>query len=249
MEDTNKSNLRKKLSHIRAWAQKDVQNARENITLWKSQKDTHNFFIQNIESIITDSIHKFFPPEVLMNFPQDGVQQILSSEVIYYNIIKWAHIDGISVVIGYQKVFENMIELYVTDAFRKFAKKMLFPDADWSHHMEKSLYNIINKNYILSLGRLYELILLLRENTHNWVYTQAFQQFLNSNSSLQKSLQDDDFFLQLQTLVEMQVFGYKRHSGFISEAETKSIRTLFVWDFLSQNCLIYKLAASQDIIW
>lgn len=39
-----------------------------------------------------------------------------------------------------------------------------------------------------------------------------FKEFLESRPSLQKSLQNKEFFIQLESLVEMQVFGYKRHA-------------------------------------
>lgn len=97
LKEENKR-LREKLAHAQSWMQKEV-----------SQKDKH----ANI-SAIEENIYTFFPAEVLSHFPTDGVENIISSELVYSHILAGETLDGMGVVLGYQKVIDEMIELYIT---------------------------------------------------------------------------------------------------------------------------------------
>lgn len=63
--------LKERLSHAQNWMQKEV-----------SQHNTHG----NI-SAIEEKIYHFFPAEVLSYFPQNGVENIISSELIFTHIL------------------------------------------------------------------------------------------------------------------------------------------------------------------
>ena len=51
-----------------------------------------------------------------------------------------------------------MIEMYITKGFRKYIEKNNLSRSPVNSPLEKSLHNVIEKKYILSLGRLYQIL-------------------------------------------------------------------------------------------
>jgi hypothetical protein len=66
-------------------------------------------------------------------------------------MMKNPNIDGFSVVSSYHKVLDLFIESFVTNNFRKYAKKKNCTILRVNDPLEKSLHLIINKKYILSV--------------------------------------------------------------------------------------------------
>jgi len=140
LEEENKI-LKRKLSHAQQWMKKEIS-TRE----------------MNIASQIEEQIYAFFPVESLSHFPAYGLENIVSSEIIFRHIIDGENLDGMGVIIGYQKVIDDMVELYITKGFRKYAQKHSSISSPINTPLEKSLHSVVHKKYILSLGRIYGLL-------------------------------------------------------------------------------------------
>jgi hypothetical protein len=116
--------LKKKLSVLSSWAAKDVKDNIRTIARERSAGLSINAFseeskAENIEERITG----YFGHIMLMNAPQGVVDDLTTSEVNYYNLMQNPGIDGLSVVTGYHKALDTLIESFISKGFRKFAKK------------------------------------------------------------------------------------------------------------------------------
>ena len=135
LEEENKR-LKEKLAHAQSWMQKEISEKSS------SQSISH----------IEEKIYKFFPAEVLSHFPQDWIKNIVSSELIYSHILSGETLDGMSVIIGYQKTIDEMVELYITKWFRKYVSKHSYISSPINTPLEKSLHIVVTKKYILSFN-------------------------------------------------------------------------------------------------
>jgi hypothetical protein len=106
--------LKEKLEHAKQWMQKEVASSRRYIIHTQAKSKNEVFANTSREDTILEQIYSFFPPEVLAHFPENGVSNLLSSEIIFYQILSGLHVDGTGVIIGYQKTLDMMIESYIT---------------------------------------------------------------------------------------------------------------------------------------
>ena len=239
--------LKRQLVAARKWMSQEVHGAQKIINREKTQWDTHSLYHSNLEDIISERIYSFFPSEVLSYFPSDGIKNILSSELIYYHIIHGWHVDGTWVIIWYQKVLDGMIELYITKWFRKYIKKYKLSHPPKNNPLEKAFHSVIEKNYILSLGRLYAVLKDIHSQKNLSGYSQYFSEYLKSRPFLQKALLESDFLLQLESLTHLHATWEKRHHGSLSPENTQKARNLCIGNFTDTDCLLYILAASQSV--
>jgi len=233
LEKENKR-LSEQLQNAKKWMQSEVEWAHKII---KNKK----WFLWMIE----EKIYNFFPPEALMHFPSNGIENIISSELIYKHLIEGDQIDGTGVVMWYQKILDSMVELYITKWFRKYISKKYRDVKVVNDPLEKSLMLVYEKKHILSLWRLYQILKHIREDDTLKTYTYIFWEYLKSRPFLEKALLETDFFLQLQQLVHLHVLTEKRHSWTLSLEDTKISRYLCNWDLENTNCLLYTLASAN----
>jgi hypothetical protein len=230
LEQENKI-LKKKLEHAQAWMLREV---------------AHKNSMQLTEKISQD-VCQFFPPEALSFLPEHALENIISSELIYHDILTGKEIDGMGMILGYQKILDSMVELYITKGFRKYVQKHDPIISPQNIPLEKSLYSVVEKKYILSLGRLFALLKNMQKNTSPWHYENEFRNFLKDKKHLKKALLESDFLLQWERLMSMQVTGEKRHSWMLSRENSLRARNIFIWDFHDTHCLLYILAQSQCV--
>ena len=221
--------LKAQLEHAREWMKKEIE-------WWK-----HNY-----SEVIQERIYSFFPPESLSHFPNYWVENIVSAELVYKHLLEWENIDGVWVIIWYQKIIDQMIELYITKWFRKYAQKHSKNISNINDPLEKSLRLIIEKKHIFSLWRFYGALKIISAWWAKSWYLYEFSSYLKSRVFLQKSLLESTFLLQLQWLIDLHAVTDKRHSGTLSKKDTSSARSIIIWDFKDTNCLLYILAASQN---
>ena len=214
----------------------------------ETQQNTHNLYHKNLEDIISERIYTFFPDGVLANFPTYWVKYILSSELIYYHMLHTSSIDWVWVLVWYQKILDAMIEIYITEKLRDYIQRSEL--SLWKPEnipLEKSLYRVIHKKYSLSPGRLYQVLSHISQKNLDYTYEKVFFDFLESERNLKNILLDSQFLLQLESLIEQDVTGEKRHIWFLWLPETTSIRDLYIGNFQNTNSLLYILASSQSL--
>lgn len=245
--------LQNRLAVVQAWMEKEVKAQTHKIAKQKTKKLTSNikedFFKENIEEMIASRINNYFWDLLLLNAPNGTIQAITTAEVNHYNMMKNPNIDGFSVISAYHKVLDLFIESFITNNFRKFAKKKWCTILRVNDPLEKSLNLIVNSKYIMSVGRLYGLLKMIKEDQKLYDYGRCFRDYLEKYSELQNVLLDDAFFEVFTRLNKSEVLASKRHSGTISKKETIEARKWLIGDFQDQNSLIYMILKSQSVMY
>jgi len=92
LEDLKKENdlLKKKLSIAKIWMEREVKNHIKNITKQNLKLDIFNekneFFSKNIDEIVENTINNFFGELMLLNTSPNVIENIISAEILFYNI-------------------------------------------------------------------------------------------------------------------------------------------------------------------
>ncbi|NDK10270.1 hypothetical protein GW846_05850 [Candidatus Gracilibacteria bacterium] len=230
--------LQKKLKHAQEWMAREIENA-EQVRKNKLIKD--NATIIGKEFNVTQKIQYFLEDFSPQDIPQGTIENIRSSEILFEHILEGYHLDGTAVIVGYQKVLDLLVEIKITEGFRKFIQEKGISHAPENKVLEKSFYAINANHYTLGLGRLYQALQKIKNNKIDGLYLLHFSQYIHSHSSLKKSLLESDFFLQLEQLVNSNAVGEKRHQGSLSLQDTKICRELCIGNLYEKNCLIYIL--------
>ncbi|MCH8518988.1 hypothetical protein LAT59_04475 [Candidatus Gracilibacteria bacterium] len=223
--------LEQKLKHAQQWMLREVLEQKKH--LGESLRS---------EESITEDLQNYFPPEVCMSFSDTDIKELIGSELLYDVQSEHPDIDGSAIILGYQKVFDNLVEKYITKALRKYIKHQGRLPSPQNTPLEKSLFQLIEKGFILSSGRLYELIKNNKNNTQTHYYESIFRDFLEKNAYEKKSLLESDFFLHLDGLQRKKILGEKRHSGIVSRVDTEFARQKYIGEVKEKNSLLYILA-------
>jgi len=233
LEEENKL-LKHKLEVAQKWMQSQVSWAQNVIqNKWS--------FTDDIEK----KIYNFFPPEALSNFPSNGIENIISAEILFEHLLEWENFDGISVLISYGKLLDQMIELYITKWFRKYISKNNISPKYINTPLEKSLRLIVEKKFTFSLWRIYQSLQTILKWETLSPYLYEFSTYLKSRAFLWETLLTKSFLLQLESVIDSHALTDKRHTGTLSKADTIRARSAIVWDFNDTNCILYRLSASQ----
>ncbi len=227
--------LKRKLEIASIWMKKEI----------KSQiKDVDKL---NIDKKINKKINNFFWDIILLNIPKTVINNIISAEISYYNLKENKNWDWLSVIISYHKALDTIIESFITKWFRKFAKKDKNLYLKENDLLEKSLRNVINSWYILSIWRLFHILKLIKTWEKLLDYQKCFNDYLNKYKYLKDILIEDNFYNNLEIIINSEVLWSKRHTWNISFEETKKARNILIWKLENKNCIIYKLIESQSV--
>lgn len=227
--------LKHKLEVAQNWMQSQV--------LWAKNTIQNKW---NMRDTIEQKIYDFFPPESLSNFPNNGVEDIISAEILFEHLISWENFDGISILISYGKIIDQIIELYITKWFRKYISKNNISPKYINNPLEKSLRLIVEKKFTFSLGRLYQSLHEISKWNQLSPYLNEFSNYLKSRDFLRQLLMSESFLLQLKCLIDTHALTEKRHTWILSKSDTISARQAIIWNFSNKECILYLLAASQN---
>ncbi len=198
--------LKRKLEVSRSWMIKEVKSSAHKIATRRvgkmSTDDRENFLGENQEEIITNRIRSYFGELLLLNAPKNTVEHLVDSEISYFALEKSTNGDGIGVVSSYTKILDSLIESIITNQFRKFVSKQGAVILRSNDPLEKSLYLVVSKKYILSTGRLYGLLKSIRSGESLHEFSGLFKKYLEKYQSLGEFLLGDDFFLLYTELIE-----------------------------------------------
>lgn len=208
-----------------------------------------DFLRENQEAIIGKRIADYFGDLLLLNAPKETIEYLVSSEITFYNLSKNPSLDGLSVISSYHKILDVWVEQMIVNQFRKFAQKKGATILRVNDPIEKALHSVITKKYILSLGRLFGLLRMIRNGEKLHDFGQTFSQYLDKYRELRDMLLSDRFFLLFEKIIESDVFGGKRHQGSISLADTKNTRKWITGDFSDKDGLLYQVLESQAVLY
>lgn len=255
IEELEKENaiLRHHLEIATKWMRREVEEAVHKISKRKVTKMTEtgrdDFLRENQEAIMLKRIQDYFGDLLLLNAPKETIEYLVSSEISFYNLSKNPSLDGFSVIGSYHKILDVWVEQMIVNQFRKFAQKKGATVLRVNDPLEKALHSVVTKRFILSLGRLYGLLRMIRNKEHLYDFGQAFSQYLDKYPELRDILLSDRFFLLFEKVIESDVFGGKRHQGSISLSDTKNTRKWITGDFVDKDALLYQVLESQAVLY
>jgi hypothetical protein len=122
-----------------------------------------DFLRENQEIIISKRIQDYFGDLLLLNAPKETIEYLVSSEISYYNLGKNPTLDGLSVIASYHKILDVWVEQMIVHQFRKYVTKRGAIILRVNDPLEKSLHSVVTKKFILSLGRLYGMLKMIRK--------------------------------------------------------------------------------------
>jgi len=234
-----------KLKHVQKWMEREVKaqiyKVAKNKTSQLASDVKESFLQENFEEVIATQIQQYFWDLLLLNAPKGTIEGITSAEISFYNMQKNPLIDGFSVVSAYHKVLDLFIESFITNNFRKFAKKKGQTFLRVNDPLEKALNLIVNSKYILSVGRLFGLLRMIKEDRQRYDYGRCFIEYLDKYPDLRDTLLDDVFYERFNRLNRSEVLSTKRHSWTISKEDTIQARELLIGNFTDTDSMIYKM--------
>lgn len=240
--------LIEKLAIAKQWMSRQVREDMKRITESKVLGDP-NFWenLDHLDEKIENKIYDFFWEILLLNIPSSVIENIVSAEINYYHLKSHPNFDGLSVISGYHKALDSLLENYIIRDFRKFAKKHSDCELRENDPLEKSLHMVVTKKYILSLGRLFHLLQRIKNKEKLWSYENIFLDYLDHHSDISDVLLSQQFYDLLAQTIDSQVFWKKRHEWNISFLETRKARENIIGWLQYKNCLIYQLIEIKKI--
>lgn len=242
-----------KMKIVKIWMEKEVRAQAHKIAKSKTSKLTtsvkEDFLAENFEEVIANQINNYFGDLLLLNAPKWTIEWITSAEINYFNMMKNPTIDGFAVISAYHKVLDLFIESFITNNFRKFAKKKWQTILRVNDPLEKSLNLIVNSKYIMSVWRLYGLLKMIKEEEKLYDYGRCFKEYLDKYTELKNILLDDVFFEKFTRLNKSEVLSSKRHSWTISKKDTTDARRILIWEFRDKTSMIYRILEGQSVMY
>ncbi len=245
------TNLEKKLNIAKFFLQREIKESVRKINKRKINNSSceikTRFANDNLEELITKKIRNYFWDYTLMNISSSIIKNIISAEIAYYNLKQNPNYDGFWVISSYHKALDGIIEQTITKWYRKFAKKEGQIHLRKNNPLEKSLHNVVNKWYILSVWRLFHILKIIKSNTISYDYVNNFEKYLDKYYYLKENLlSNNEFFKIFSKLINTEMLWKKRHSGQINFVDTRKARQYLIWNLKNKNSLIYLLLKSED---
>jgi len=225
------STTEEKLQHAQEWMRREVLAQKQQ--LWKTSRS---------EDDIIASLKNYFPQEVFLHFSDTDLKELVSSELLFD--LQWQHpdIDGSAIVLGYQKVFDSLVEEYITKWFRKYIKKVSSLPSPENTPLEKSLYQVVKRGFRLSAWRIFEILENTKNSKDTWYYESLFISYLQSSKELEISLLTSNFLIHLRVLAYKKILWEKRHSWILSAEDTVLARKIYIWNLQDGDSLLNLLA-------
>ncbi len=154
--------------------------------------------------------------------------------------------DALPIVLAYQKIFDAWIEDRLVAPFRLCHREIqINPEGKIkslfitrlshslqrreSEALDRDIENILHKNYTLSIGRLYQIVYMIREDEPLSSNIERLITYWKKEiPKLFEILISDTCFLPFTDLIELEVFSRKRHEAKVSYSDAKRIRELVI---------------------
>lgn len=238
--------LEEKLAVAQSWMRREIESQtkviiqeRENEEL--ERRDTH------LQEEITENISSFFWDILLLQAPEETLENLIRSEVEYRFLSLWYQIEPLSVIISYQKILDAWIERYITKGFRKYAEKKQCVHLKVNNPLEKIFHSVVTERYILWVNKFLSSLLCIQEGGELTPYIQCFSLYISEKTSLWNLMKNQDFKASCNIILKKDFFGGKRHSGNISQDDISELRRIMVGNWKDKNCLLYKLFETEKI--
>ncbi len=250
--------LRARLALAEKWMAREVQASLQAIRegeLRKSQrKHFENAFEWEKLDIITRRILDQYG-DILDRAPKYTLERLIDAEIYWETLQRYPHMDGLPVVLAYQKILDAWIEERLIAGFRhrewstlkrgdpgtknkdSISFTGLLRASQWREleGLERDIVNIITKNYTLSIGRLYQILELIREGSvppldkggGGDLISTLVSYWKQETPKLLETLTSDVFFIPFSELMSREIFSKKRHEKKVTFSDAKIVRVFF----------------------
>ncbi len=226
--------LKFKLQQAEIWMGRQIHESVRTIQIERSRKASRKKFENLLETDITDSISDRIDGYFWSSIEHAPVytrERLLDSEIYWMTLQKHPTVDAFPIVASYQKILDAFFEEHITAWFRsKYS-------TSWSNELpmkwlEMDIASLLRKNYTLSLGRWYQFLKNIRQNESNNYYSLLLAWFIQKEYlDFFSILLSDNFYCRFEALIEMEVFGRKRHDKKISYTDAKRVREILVGNY------------------
>ncbi len=233
--------LRGRLELAERWMQREVQDAMQSIDKqWvksRARKHFANLLEEEGIDIIARRIHETFGFS-LECAPEFTLERLIDSEIYWYTLQKYPTMDGLPVILAYQKILDAWIKEKLIKGFRRSNTNIQIQKlASWDT-LEKDIQNILTKNYTLSIGRLYQILSCIRDKRTLAPLVSGLVHFWKEKiPEILQVLISDEFFLPFSELMEREIFTKKRHEKKVTFSDVKKVREVMVQAFGSREWL------------
>jgi hypothetical protein len=102
--------------------------------------------------------------------------------------------------------------------------------------------NILSKKYTLSIGRLYQILSLIRSGTElSWNIWSLVSYWKVNKVTILDGLLSDDFFVFFSDVMKREIWSKKRHESKVNYTDAKITREIIIWKEGSKNSLFHIL--------
>ena len=222
--------LKSRLDLAEKWMRREVATSIDRIQKEKSIKTTRKSLANMFESewldILTKRILDQFD-DSLANAPKYTIERLIDAEIYWQTLQRYPQMDALPIVLAYQKILDAWIEEKLIAGFRtkmqhtRNGNPILSTDTD--------IANILTKNYTLSIGRLYQLLSLVRDGVDLSPMTESLISYWQKEiPNTLSTLISDKCFAPFSDLIELEVFSRKRHEGKVNYSDAQRIREAMV---------------------
>lgn len=221
--------LKARLKNCQAWMLRQVAEARLQIERAKVSVSGRHYFVSNFESNVLENIDSiiltYFWDE-LKNAPKFTLERLHDAEIYWNTLQKFPHIDGLSVVLSYQKILDAYFEK-ITHIFHGMKSTEFHTyETSWIEH---DISQVIHKWYTLSIGRWYSILEMIQEHQNLSPWVRFFIEHIESHfPHLIERLTSESVMVPLRELVQGEYFSHKRHASKVSFVDTKTVREICV---------------------
>lgn len=154
--------LRARLALAERWMRREVESSIAHIQRSRLKKSTRSHFANVFEEegieIITRKVMDEFG-ESLQYAPKHTLERLIDAEIYWHTLQNYPTLDALPIVLSYQKILDAWIEEKLIAPFRKSTKNIPLTATS---AIDRDIENIITKKYTLSIGRLYQIISMIR---------------------------------------------------------------------------------------
>ena len=222
--------LNARLALAEKWMRREVQSAITSVKRAGVRRETRKHFENTFEEdgieIITQRIIWVFG-DTLTTAPKYTLERLIDAEIYWETLQRYPHMDALPIVLAYQKILDAWIEEKMIGWFRS---SIPYPESNReSSKLEKDIENILIKNYTLSLGRLYQIIEMIRRDENAGPFFSALTDYWKTYTpDTLRVLLSDDFFLPLSHLMQDEIFSKKRHEKKVSFRNAQKTREIII---------------------
>lgn len=222
--------LRERLALAQGWMRREVRASAAHIGRDRVHASVRshfsNIFEQEGIKMLERHIDWLFGSR-LDTAPEHTRRRLIDAEIYWYTLQKYPTLDAFPILAAYQKIFDAWIEACLVDPWRISIRDTRFDTVHTS--IEQDLARIHQKNFSLSIGRLYRILSRIRSDEMCGPYESHLRWFWKIHAQKhQESLLSDTCFTYLQSLVSQGMFGKKRHETKVSFRDAQNLREAFL---------------------